>query len=86
MVYKIKAIFSYSVVALLLGFSAWFHSAAFAYSAILGLGMILAYNAFETVEANKTYKQQIPEEVKRTMQDLNARVLTIEHGIRARGF
>ena len=83
---KGKDIFSYSIIALLLGFSAWFHSAAFAYSAILGLGMILAYNAFETVQANKTYRQQLPPEIKRSMEDLNARVLTIEHGIRARGF
>lgn len=73
-----------SVTLLVLG--AVQHSAAMAYGAVLTLGLILAREAWDKAHVAKAAPSGLPEEAKRKIQDLEARVTTIEYGIKQRGF
>ena len=83
---KFQMYFPHAVVVTLISLAGISHSVGFAYAAVLALGLNLAYGAFQQIEASKTYKSQLPEDIKRQLHDLNARLVTIEHGIRSRGF
>ena len=73
-----------SVTLLVLG--AVQHSAAMAYGAVLTLGLILAREAWDKAHVVKAPSSGLPDEAKRKIQDLEARVTTIEYGIKRRGF
>lgn len=62
------------------------HSAAMAYGAVVLVGFILAREAWDKAHAEKGVHVALPEEAKRKIQDLEARVTTIEYGIKTRGF
>lgn len=62
------------------------HSAAMAYGAVVTLGLILAREAWDKAHQAKPAASGLPDEAKRKIQDLEARVTTIEYGIKQRGF
>ena len=61
-------------------------SAAMAYGAVVTLGLVLAREAWDKAHVAKAAPAGVPDEVKRKLQDLEARIVTIEFGIKARGF
>jgi len=61
-------------------------SAAMAYGAVVTLGLILAREAWDKAHVAKVITTGLPDEAKKKMLDLEARVTTIEYGIRQRGF
>ena len=61
-------------------------SAAMAYGAVVTLGLILAREAWDKAHVAKAAPSGLPEEVKKKILDLEARITTVEYGIRARGF
>lgn len=54
--------------------------------AVSALAVSLAYDFVERHYSAKSVTFNIPEDFKRKVQDLEARVTTIEYGIKARGF
>ena len=62
------------------------HSAPMAYGAVVTLGLILAREAWDKAHVAKVITTGLPDEAKRKIQDLEARVTTIEYGIKQRGF
>lgn len=83
---NIEKIVSHFVVFSLLGLAGYYHSPAIAFAAVMALGVGLARDIYEKTLALREVKQDIPAEVKRTIQDMNARIATLEHGVRTRGF
>jgi len=61
-------------------------SAAMAYGAVVTLGLILAREAWDKAHTAKAPVAGTSDESKRKIQDLEARVTTIEYGIKQRGF
>lgn len=73
-----------SVTLLILG--AIQHSAAMAYGAVVTLGLVSAREAWDKAHVAKAPASGTTDEAKRKIQDLEARVTTIEYGIKQRGF
>lgn len=61
-------------------------SPALGAATVVSLGFILANGVLEARYNSLTIKTQVPEELKRNIQDMNARIATIEYGIKTRGF
>jgi hypothetical protein len=61
-------------------------SAAFAYASVLSLAAAMGRETFLAVLESRTAKSTLPDETKRKMDELAARVTTIEVGIQRRGF
>lgn len=61
-------------------------SAAMAYGAVVTLGLILAREAWDKAHIAKVVPSGVPEELKKKVLDLEARITTVEYGIRQRGF
>jgi hypothetical protein len=70
----------------LLGLGAGQHSAAMAYGAVVVIGLILARDAWDKAHVAKVITTGLPDDAKKKILDLEARVTTIEYGIRQRGF
>lgn len=81
-----EKIFSHSITASLLGLAGYHQSAAFAYAAVASLAVGAVFEVYSRLLAVKEQKPGINEEVKRTLQDMNARVATLEYGVKTRGF
>lgn len=82
---NIEAYVSHFVTLSLLVLSAVYKSPFFAYASVLGLGLI-AYKQIMQEKIAALKPPAVSDEMKRTVQDMNARLVTIEHGIRIRGF
>lgn len=82
----LKAGFPYKVVITLLITACLQHSVPMAYASVLGLGFIMAKELVEKIKLSRPEKIAIPQETTRLIQDLNARVVTLEHGVKIRGF
>lgn len=79
--------FPFTVVALLVGFAGVYRSVGMAATAVALLGIIAARDSFHELKvAAAQPKAELPEETKRLMHDIQARITTIEYGIKARGF
>lgn len=61
-------------------------SVGMAVCAVASFAVALAYDFVERHYSTRNVEFQIPEEFKRKVQDVEARVTTIEYGIKARGF
>lgn len=83
---QIEKYFPHVVSVALLTLGAVQHSAAMAYGAVAVLGFVLAREAWDKAHAEKGVHFALPEDAKRKIQDLEARVTTIEYGIKTRGF
>jgi hypothetical protein len=82
---NLEKYFSHAVTIVLLGLSIWQRSAALSYAVVASL-IVLAAKEYIAMKSVVAAKPGIPEETKRQIQDLNARIVTIEHGISVRGF
>lgn len=82
----IERYFPHAVSVSLLTLGALQHSAAMAYGSVAVLGFILAKESWDKAHAEKHVSVALPEDAKRRLQDLEARVTTIEYGIKTRGF
>lgn len=78
--------FSYLVTTKLIVLAAIFHSAPFAYAAVISLLLTLGREAFTLYMDSRTFKNALPDEAKKKIHELEARVTSIEMGIRQRGF
>lgn len=81
-----EKIFSHVITASLLGLAGYYQSAAFAYAAVASLAVGKVFEVYSRRLAVKELKPGINEEVKRTLQDMNARIATLEYGVKTRGF
>lgn len=61
-------------------------SPAMAYGAVVTLGLILAREAWDKAHVAKVTPPAVSDELKRKVTDLEARITTVEYGIRQRGF
>lgn len=78
--------YPFIVSTVLLALAGVFHSAAFASAVVASLAIIAIRDSVFEYFLNKQTKSQVPEEVKRKIGDLEARVTSIEAGISRRGF
>lgn len=84
---KIERFLPHFVTVALLVMSAVFHDPAYAFAAMVSVLGILAHNVVQDRIAALTPKAgTVDEAAKRAMQDLNARVATLEYGVKTRGF
>jgi|GEM_PF-3668041 len=81
-----EKLFSHIITVVLLGMAAYFQSSALAYAAVLSSAVNAVYSIYSRLVAVKEQKPGLNEEARRVMQDLGARIATIEYGIKARGF
>jgi transketolase C-terminal domain/subunit len=61
-------------------------SVGMAVCGVAAFAISVAYDFVERHYSTRSVEFQIPEDFKRKVQDLEARVTTIEYGIKARGF
>lgn len=61
-------------------------SVGLAVCGVAAFTVALAYDFVERHYSSRNVEFQIPDDFKRKVQDLEARVTTIEYGIKARGF
>lgn len=84
---KIREYFPHAVVVVLLVLAGVFQSPAFAYASVLALVALLCNEGLQFVKAIHEKKNApIDEALKRKLQDVEARLATIEYGIKQRGF
>lgn len=83
---QIKEHFPHIITLSLLVLSAAYRSPAFGYASVVALGIILADQFISARLAQLGQKPGISDELKRSIQDINARLTTVEYGIRTRGF
>jgi len=81
-----EKIFSHVITASLLGLSGYYQSAAFACAAVASLAVGKVFEVYSRLLAVKEQKPGINDEVKRALHDMNARLATVEYGIKQRGF
>lgn len=81
-----EKLFSHVVTASLLGLAGYYQSAAFAYAAVASLAVGKVFEIYSRLLAVKEQKPGVNEEVRRALQDMNARVATLEYGVKQRGF
>lgn len=79
-------IFSHTITAVLLGMAGYHQSAAFAYATVASLAVMAAHEIYSRLLALREVKPTVSDEVKRTIQDMNARIATLEYGVKTRGF
>lgn len=78
--------FGYLFCTKLIVLAAIFHSAPFAYAAVLALLVTLVKEVFAGILDARIVKNTMPEEGKKQLNELAARVTNIELGIQRRGF
>lgn len=83
---NLERYFGHFVVLVLLGLSAVYHSAAIAAACVSALFLVLGKDSYDRVMSAREAKNDTLGEAKRLIQDLNGRLVKIEHGIATRGF
>ena len=84
---NIREYFPHAVTVVLLALAGIYRSPAFAYASVLALVSVLAANVVALYQDMLKVKTAPTDELaKRKMLDLEARVSTIEFGIKQRGF
>jgi hypothetical protein len=81
-----EKIFSHSVTAILLGLAGYHQSATLAYAAVASLAVGAIQEIYNRMLVIKEQKPGLNDDVKRAMQDMNARIATLEYGVKTRGF
>ena len=77
---------STTVTLSLLGLAGYYQNAALAYASVLSMAVGAAQLVYMKLIGARQEKAGMNEETKRAMQDLNARVATLEYGVKTRGF
>lgn len=83
---KLEAYFAHFVTLVLLVSAVIFRSSSLGYAAVLSLLLVLAKGILEVRWSALTIKTEVPEEMKKQIQDMNARIATLEFGVKTRGF
>lgn len=83
---NLENIFPHFVTLSLLVLAAVYKSPALGAAVVVALGLILTKEFFDKRYSALTIKTQVPEELKRSIQDMNARIATLEYGVKTRGF
>ena len=83
---NIERFLPHTISITLLGLGAGQKSPAMAYGAVVVIGLILVREAWDKAHVAKVAAPGTTDESKRKIQDLEARVTTIEYGIKQRGF
>jgi len=84
---KVLDFFPHFIVVVLLALAGVFRSPAFAYASVLAMVALLGNNALESFRAIHEKKNQpVEEALKKKLVDIEARITTIEYGIKQRGF
>lgn len=81
-----EKVFSHTITATLLGLAAYRDSATFAYAAVASMAVVAAYEIYSRLLSLREVRPTASDEVKRAIQDINARVATLEYGVKTRGF
>lgn len=81
-----EKVFSRTITVSLLGLAAYYQSAYFAFATVLSFAVGAVQEIYSRLVAVREQKPGVPEEVKRAIQDMNARVATLEYGVKTRGF
>lgn len=81
-----KDSFAYQIVGSILTLAFISKSAATAYAAVLGMGLILAFELVKAIKLAKPATFDVPADIKRKIQDLEARLITMEYEKKQRGF
>jgi len=66
--------------------AAVYHSPLFGYASVLCLGVALAKDIVAAKVMAMHTKIEVPEDLRRSLQDMNARIATLEYGVKTRGF
>lgn len=83
---KYTAYFPFLAASALLVLAGVFHSASFAAVSVVATTLAVVRELFLVHIEAKNQKQSVPDETKRKLDDLAARVTSIEVGIQRRGF
>lgn len=83
---NVERMFPHFITLTLLVLSAAYRNPWFAAASVVSLGCTLTYELIKARVAAMAVKNDLSEEVKRQVHDMNTRVTTIEYGIRQRGF
>jgi hypothetical protein len=81
-----KAGFPYKIVIALATMACIDHSVAMGFAAVVGMGLIMAKEFATELALRKEVKFTLPEETRRMLQDISARVTALEFGVKQRGF
>lgn len=84
---KVSQYFPHAVVLVLLAMSGVFRSPAFAYASVLALAAMFANDAleyFKDIHAKRN--APVEDALRKKLIDVEARITTIEYGIKQRGF
>lgn len=81
-----EKVFSRVITVSLLGLAAYYNSAYFAFATVLSFAVGAVQEIYSRLVAVREQKPTVSEEVKRAIQDMNARVATLEYGVKTRGF
>lgn len=81
-----EKIFSRTITVSLLGLAGYYQSAYFAYAAVLSFAVGAVQDVYLRLVALREQKPGVSDEVRRVIQDINARVATLEYGVKQRGF
>lgn len=79
-------IIGHTISAGLLGMAGYYQSPAFAYAVVASLAVNAAVDVYAKLASTKEHKTGLPEEARRAIQDMNARIATLEYGVKQRGF
>lgn len=84
---KIERFLPHLVTIALLAMSAIFRNPAYAFASVVSvLGIMVHSVVMERMAAMAAKVVPADETMKRTIQDLNARIATLEYGVKTRGF
>lgn len=84
----IKLNFSHFVTVALLALAGVYHSAAFAFASVISLGLIVGKEALDVYRDSRKaeVKPGVPDEMRKALQELQARLTSIEYREKTRGF
>lgn len=77
---------AYFVTLAMLLLTAVYKNPFFGYASVISLGLTMAHEVVKSRYNALTIKTEVPEELKRSIHDINARVATLEYGVKTRGF
>lgn len=80
---NVERFFPHVVTLVLLGLSVYSKSAALSYASVLSLAVVMVKNVYDRMlEAKEARVAAVPEESKKQMHDLQARITTLEYWVK----
>lgn len=81
-----EKLFSTVVTATLLGLAGYYQNTAFAYASVASLAVSAVYSIYTRLVSIREHKPGLDDKTRQVIQDINARVATLEYGVKQRGF